>query len=191
MVTRRALGQDSVTKAGCPARGLRTRHGHCKPGLCQEGRMGRNVSHSPQLQRGRSQNNLLFRLYFGAAKQSLNVMEWVQGHGRLQLPCREAVAPFPLNSLSASLTHLDVGHAAGFRAGHSLGVSVARCCRGSSVLLLQHASTSLSVQAGNPGLAWGDADPAHLSLNVTFRGIRDLARLRRVSGNLPSGAGAS
>lgn len=44
----------------------------------------RNVSHSPQLQLGRSQN-LLFRLHFGAARQSLKVTEWVRGHGRLLL----------------------------------------------------------------------------------------------------------
>lgn len=40
-------------------------------------------------------------------------------------------------------------------------------------------------------LPWGDAAPAPLSLNVTFRGLRDLARPRRVAGILPSGAGTS
>lgn len=94
----------------------------------------RNVSHSPQLQRGRSQN-LLFRLSFRAARQSLKVMEWVRGHRRLLLRSHfiPLVPPSPSSMLAT----------------------------------------------------------APLSLNVSFRGLRDLARPRRVAGNLPSGAGMS
>lgn len=91
------------TIALCLAQGLRTHHGHCKPRLCQKGRMGRNLSHSLQLQRVRPENSL-FRLCFRVEKQGINVMKWVQEHGRLQLTCTEAVSPLPPNSLSASLT---------------------------------------------------------------------------------------
>lgn len=53
-------------------------------GLCQERRMGRSLSHSLWFQRVRPENNLLFRLSAGG-KQGMNVMKWVQGHGRLLL----------------------------------------------------------------------------------------------------------
>lgn len=95
--------------------------------------MGRNVSHSPQLQRGRSQNNLLFRLHFRAARQSLKVTEWVQGHRRLLLRSHliPLVPPSP-SSMLATLQSSEQGTASG---------------HWQHALLLQLAPTSSSVQA--------------------------------------------
>lgn len=56
--------------------------------------MGRNLSHTLQLQRVRPEN-FLFRLCFRLEKQGMNVMKWVQEHGMLQLTHSEAVTPLP------------------------------------------------------------------------------------------------
>lgn len=56
--------------------------------------MGKNLSHTLQLQRVRPEN-FLFRLCFRLKKQGMNVMKWVQEHGMLQLTHSEAVTPLP------------------------------------------------------------------------------------------------
>lgn len=51
----------------------------------------------------------------------MNIMKWVQVHGKLELACWETVTLFALNSLSVSLTPVpEVRYAAKPRARHSL-----------------------------------------------------------------------